>query len=170
MGSEAPELLEVTPEMAADAGKFRAARHDAASQYADAFSDEYAVEHETVRGGKVIEYENVPIRNADGSLNAAGKALLEIQKPVDRAEGAVADKLREGDYKSAEPDPPPRVEPLGKDLEMRAAKRRGLTPVTSSRDARGRQLSLWGRGLYRDKDGRLKRLVAHYGRLVEYDA
>jgi len=160
----------ITGEEVQDWMKVREAQRDAASQHADAFSDEFAVEVEDVRGETRVDHKGIPIRNADGTLNAAGKAWLEINEPVDRLEQEIADRMRADDYQP-EPGPePPRTEPLGFDLEARVAKKRGLALVEKRSEAGGRPLVMWGRRLYRNKHGALRRLVAHHGRVVEYGA
>jgi hypothetical protein len=164
------EPVVVPQEQIADFQKLREAQLDAASQHGDAFSDEFAVEVEGVRGEKRIDHEKVRIRNADGTLNKAGRAWMDITDAVDKVEEVIGEKIRANDY---EPDPvvvKPRVEALGRELEDRVAKQRGLVRVKTPRDAHGHPLVLWGRGLFRDAQGRYRRLVAYYGSLREYEA
>lgn len=55
--------------------------------------EQYAVEVSDGRGGTRVDYVGVPIKNADGTLNAAGKALIEAHETQNRAESEVAAEI-----------------------------------------------------------------------------
>lgn len=153
----AGEPVSVTDDQARAWMEVLKAQRDAAAQHADAFSDEYAVEKTDVRGNKRIDYEGVPLRNADGTLNAAGKAFLEIYEPADRVEQEVVEKAAAGDF-----DERPETEADRERKARRAkmffqagqvyARRNGLKPAGQ-----------WGDGTmenrWRDKSGRLLMLT-----------
>lgn len=54
---------------------------------------ECAVEVSDGRGGTRIDYRNVPIKNADGTLNKAGKALIEAHETQNRKEVELAQEI-----------------------------------------------------------------------------
>ena len=55
--------------------------------------EECAVEVSDGRGGTRIDYNNVPIKNADGSLNKYGKALIEAHETPNRIESDLASEI-----------------------------------------------------------------------------
>jgi len=55
--------------------------------------EQYAVEVDDGRGGKRVDYVGVPIRNADGTLNKYGKALIEAHETPNKRETDVAAEI-----------------------------------------------------------------------------
>lgn len=55
--------------------------------------DQYAVEVSDGRGGTRTDYVGVPIKNADGTLNRAGKALIEAHETQNRRESELAAEI-----------------------------------------------------------------------------
>ena len=56
-------------------------------------SDQYAVQVSDGRGGVRTDYVGVPIKNADGTLNRAGKALIEAHETQNRIESELAAEI-----------------------------------------------------------------------------
>ena len=129
------------------------------SDVCDALPDECAVEAEGVRGEKRIDYKKVPIRNADGTLNKAGKNLLDLNRPAAEAGKDIVEKLRAGDLDD-KPQMAAEVErkrPLDPRVAAKVAEMRGLRPARAcgirAEDETGRP------NLWRDSNGHLVRIA-----------
>src|SRR5689334_17117745 len=160
-----PEPTVISDECVRDHMKVARAQADVGAQLRDAISDQFAVEVEGVRGEKRIDYKKIPIRNADGSLNRNGRALLEINAPALRMGQEVADKMKAHDYRPEPEREPPRTEPLDPRIARRQASERGWRPVAW-------KLFTFAAGeawspVYRTREGALKRLLVASGELVE---
>lgn len=105
-----------------------------------ALPDQFAVEVTGVRGEKRIDYKGVPIRNADGTLNKAGKNLLDLHAPAARVGADVTEKLKAGDYddQPQHTEERERKQPLSADVALRVARAQKLTDVRALRPHRSR--------------------------------
>lgn len=63
------------------------------TDFSGVLPEQYAVEVDDGRGGKRVDYVGVPIRNADGTLNKYGKALIEAHETPNKRETEVAAEI-----------------------------------------------------------------------------
>lgn len=63
------------------------------TDFSGVLPEQYAVEVEDERGGKRVDYVGVPIKNADGTLNKYGKALIEAHETANKRETEVAAEI-----------------------------------------------------------------------------
>lgn len=90
----APDVI-VSEEAVDRWGKVREARETAASEIPDAFRGQEQVLAHNPDGSERVDYK-VNLRNADGSLNPAGKALLDIHARTARIEQSAAEATKAG--------------------------------------------------------------------------
>lgn len=63
------------------------------TDFSGVLPDQYAQEVPDGRGGTRVDYVGVPIKNADGTLNKHGKALIEAHETPNRRESELAQEL-----------------------------------------------------------------------------
>lgn len=63
------------------------------TDFSDVLPEQYAQEVPDGRGGTRVDYVGVPIKNADGTLNKYGKALIEAHETPNRRESELAQEL-----------------------------------------------------------------------------
>lgn len=89
-----PDLI-ISEDAVSRFGKAREARETAASEIKDALRGQEQVLEHNADGSERVDFK-ANIRNKDGTLNRAGKALIEIHQRTARYEQAATDALREG--------------------------------------------------------------------------
>ncbi len=87
------------PEAFVEANKKVTDAQPSQADISDALPEECAVEVTGIRGKKRIDYNGVPLRNADGTMNKYAKNLIDLHEPVGRIGVEVTQKLQAGDYR-----------------------------------------------------------------------
>jgi hypothetical protein len=171
---DAPEARLEVPEAFADEVLKVKSLRPSQSYIADVLPDEFAVEVDTtvrdengevVRPGeKRIDYEGVPIKNADGSLNKYGKAIIEMHEPAGHAGVDIDAKLKSGDFddKQQTVEERERKHPVTREMVARIAENQKLRPVpTRGPRFRGRSVTDEAglQNLWLNEAGRLVRIA-----------
>lgn len=63
------------------------------TDFSGVLPDQYAVEVTNARGETRVDYKGVPIKNADGTLNKYGKALIEAHETPNKRESELASEI-----------------------------------------------------------------------------
>lgn len=92
----AVDAPEDAPRMSREIGLFREyaqMQRERVTDFRGVLPDEYAVEVTNARGEARVDYKGVPIKNADGTLNKYGKALIEAHETPNRRESELASEI-----------------------------------------------------------------------------
>lgn len=143
-----------------------------ASDLASAMPSECAVQHTDEMGNERIDYEGVPLKNADGTPNKYAKRLAELHMPRARKGAELSQKLAaNGPREEVLVDRSGRKLKLPARLAESVARARGLKPVPMKAKRTYRAVFQEdGPTLYRNPDGDLVRLERTGSGIVEVPA